>query len=374
MKKLLATLLAVMMIATLCVVYVSAADEWTKHTIFDGELIGADGEPIDEAVITDNNAVNGFQFWIGRGHLFQSNGLNICENAKVVISFKGTGFKLPVQFRQMEASAPAKENVSITIDGVEKGDLLKDYTVAAFDGSHVVETVIFEVTGLAAGEHEAVISCSADSSKRFEVDAYSVLNEGAEPPKYDTKLKAVVIFPAAEDYTRLDGSPAYWTRFIFTRNWSEQGEGYDCIWKLKIGDKTWNCDNDEKVLNASGEEVDLNWGYYKWGVDEKGNYYFEQLFNPTSEMLGEDDLYELAKQGKLEAFMGDHIGGVAGVIDTNPKATFLCNGNYEGVDVAMVTVKTSEDYYSASKTGDSLLAVVAVVVAASAGVVLVKKH
>ncbi|MCQ2425927.1 MAG: hypothetical protein MJ070_07260 [Lachnospiraceae bacterium] len=191
MKKILAALLAISMLAALCVVSVSAwsdaAEEanWTRHSIFDDALVdlfAADGSAYPIPASYDNGQNDGsFQFWKDAGHLYQEKGLNVMNGAKVSITFKGTGIKLCTAYRNDGGFETSQ--IGATLDGADVSSSLKD--LIAPTNNNTDHTPILTLTGLAAGEHTVTFTCTS-ASYRFSLDYFDIENEGAEAPAAPT--------------------------------------------------------------------------------------------------------------------------------------------------------------------------------------------
>lgn len=214
MKKILAALLAIAMLAALCGISVSAwsdaAEEanWTRHSIFDDtlvDLVNPDGT--DHPIPTSYNNEDHddfFQFFKDQGHLYEGRGLNVANNAKIVITFKGTGIKLCTAYRRnggFEAS-----DISATLDGKDVSSSLKDL-IAPTD-NNTDHTPILTLTGLAAGEHTVTLSCS--SGFRYSVDYFDIENEGAEAPESDPETPEEPTYDYYQGQTIERDFPAIW--------------------------------------------------------------------------------------------------------------------------------------------------------------------
>ena len=187
MKKILAALLTLAMVASLCVLCVSAWEEpageanWTRHSIFDDalvDLVAADGSDYPIPADYGNGQNDGsFQFWKGAGHLYQDRGLNVMNGAKVVITFKGTGIKLCTAYRNDHGFDPSE--IGATLDGADVSSSLKDL-IAPTD-NNTEHTPILTLTGLTAGEHTVTFTCTS-ASYRFSLDYFDIENEGKDAP------------------------------------------------------------------------------------------------------------------------------------------------------------------------------------------------
>ena len=197
MKKILAALLAIAMLAALCGISVSAwsdaAEEanWTRHSIFDDtlvDLVNPDGT--DHPIPTSYNNEDHddfFQFFKDQGHLYEGRGLNVSNSAKISITFKGTGIKLCTAYRNNGGFDVS--DIGATLDGTDVSSSLKDL-IAPTD-NNTEHTPILTLTGLTAGEHTVTLTCT-NTSYRYSVDYFDIENEGkeetapvVEDPKYN---------------------------------------------------------------------------------------------------------------------------------------------------------------------------------------------
>ena len=219
MKRILAVLLAVCMIASSVAMLAFAegepsAEVWTKHTIFDATLYNHDGtQPDLSGGFSDGQCIGDYQLWTG-GHLYQSKGLNVFNGAYIEITFVGTAFKLPVKFRDM--NVPDASNVIITVDGEDKSAGLKDFKAADFNGDHVKETTIFEIHNLDIA-HEHTVKIQVNGGVRFNIDAYAVENENYDmyldfgvnsdfEGEYLCEGSAPVVTEGGDTFRKIEGS------------------------------------------------------------------------------------------------------------------------------------------------------------------------
>ncbi len=215
MKKILAALLAISMLAALCVVSVSAwsdaAEEanWTRHSIFDDALVdlfAADGSAYPIPASYDNGQNDGsFQFWKDAGHLYQEKGLNVMNGAKVSITFKGTGIKLCTAYRNNGGFETSQ--IGATLDGADVSSSLKDL-IAPTD-NNTDHTPILTLTGLAAGEHTVTFTCTS-ASYRFSLDYFDIENEGAEGSGSEPETPAEPTYDYYQGQTIEKNYPAIW--------------------------------------------------------------------------------------------------------------------------------------------------------------------
>ena len=189
MKKLLAALFAVVMIASLCAVNVFAWPEWedpaeegwTRYSIFNEsfvELVDMYGDTYPMPA-SYNNGQNdeSFQFWKDAVHLYEDRGLNIFNGAQVVITFTGTGIKLCTCYRNDGGFEVL--DITATFDGEDVSDQLVD--LVAPTNNNTSHTPIITFTELENTEHVLVLT-NYSTYYRFSVDYFEIETAGSDAP------------------------------------------------------------------------------------------------------------------------------------------------------------------------------------------------
>ena len=189
MKKLLAALFAVIMIASLCVVNISAWQEgedpaeegWTRYSIFNVsfvELVDMFGDTYPmPSFYNSGDHDDSFQFWKDAAHLYEERGLNIYNGAQVVITFTGTGIKLCTCYRNDGGFEVA--DIVASLDGEDVTDDLVDLVAPTNDNTE--HTPILTFTGLENGEHVLMLT-NYSNYYRFSVDYFEITSVSSDEP------------------------------------------------------------------------------------------------------------------------------------------------------------------------------------------------
>lgn len=192
MKKIISFLLAVLMIAALSAVNVSAWEEWedpvesgwTRYSIFDEtyvELVDKDGVVYPfPASYPNGKADDSFQFWKDAVHLYEGRGLNVYNGAQIVITFFGTGIRLCTCYRNNGGFQVS--DIVASLDGFDVTYQLTDL-VAPTD-NNTAHTPILSFSGLEEEEHVLILTCYSNVY-RFSVDYFEL--ENFIPGEQDTE-------------------------------------------------------------------------------------------------------------------------------------------------------------------------------------------
>lgn len=214
-----------------------------------------------------------------------------------------------------------------------------------------------------------------------------------------TTFAGVVVHPAEENITTLNGNPTNKVSFMFKNkaahggNWAwgialvPKDEDGNFVRSMYVYDYNWyNFDNHEEVL-VNGTKTKLNWDSSAWGTAENGDIMLTVLFQiPEAELAaaGYTSILDAAEQGGLVGYIGEYDFKWlnTGYMDCDPdsgifraNAAFGDKKNEDGTifqdarEAVIANGMTEEAYsnLSAPSTSDASVALASVAVSAVLG-------